>query len=155
MQVYKALLFLLVSFASKAQEHRDSIELISKIYLLDEVSKDLFMNQNYTPNSIFVIKNKILEVDSLKRIFPSRYPFENFIVVLCPRKYLIGYEINYWIQIDEIKINGSRAFILFKIVHSNDNWFQENDVTKMKGELYFVRLNGSWEITKKKIRGKK
>ena len=153
MRIFALLLFYAVIFTSTAQERLDSVELITKAYLLDEVNKDLFYNENHSRNCIFVIKNKILEEDSLKRFFPSQYHFESFIVVLYPRKYLIGHNINYWIQIDEIRINGNNAFLIFRTVYSNDNWFAENDVTKIKGEINFVRVkNGSWEITRKKIK---
>ena len=66
---------------------------------------------------------------------------------------LIGHNINYWIQIDELSIDGSKAFMRFRTVCSDDNWFEENDVAQAIIELNFARSkDGSWEIFRKKVK---
>ena len=152
--LFLALFLAASSYAQNIDTKRISAELVAKVYSLPEIHKDLFKNARHSANCVFVIVNDVIERDSLKiHLFSAQYDVADMKVLYYPRKSIAGYDINYWFQIDDVKIEQREASIRFKTIYSKDNWLEEYDQVHVDGKVEFELIeNGEWKIKRRKIR---
>jgi hypothetical protein len=149
--LFSVLLILLVS-DSEAQIGKLASDLISEMLVGGEIDNTLFRNYRHSSNCVFVILNNVIESDSSQRFSPKQHEARGYIVLFYPRKSIAGYEIKYWIEIDRIEATTSTACLSFRIITSENNWFEEYDKVYLSGNVTFLQVDGSWKVSERSIR---
>ena len=139
-------------FSVKGQSKTDTATVIVKVFLLDEIDKGLFANEHHSLNCIFIIKEEPSVFLNGDKFSPYRLDLEESTILVYPRKYLIGHNITTWLSIETFNIEDEKADVEFKLIHSSDNWFKENDETFLYGDVSLRKGSDKWTIVKKKIK---
>ncbi|MFM7857848.1 MAG: hypothetical protein ACKO96_39485 [Flammeovirgaceae bacterium] len=136
----------------RAQSVTDTLDIIYRSFNLSELDKSLFKNKSNEVYAVILAEyEKGMPPFGLVTRTPRQEKYNDLNIYFCNRAYLVGFKVDYWIVVDELKFRKDKSGIVFRLVTSEDNWLWQKDRTIQKFFLSFKKKKGGWQMVRKKV----